>query len=100
MIVRIVKFVLGPDRQWEAERMADVIAAINRNQPGFQEFHFFADHDAGEYQTSSFWATKQDWDDSFKVVWPYYENLVGDHFQWGPTVQMYEVYEPRLIAIP
>lgn len=100
MYVRVIRFVLGPDRQWEAEHIADVLATLTYNQTGCMGFNFYADHHNGEYQTVSYWDTREHWESSFKVMWPVFTSLIGDNFQWSPIVQMFEEYEPKILSLP
>lgn len=100
MYVRVIRFVLGPDRQWEAEHIADVIATMTLNQPGCMGYKFYADHHTGEYESTSYWDTLENWEVSFKVMWPEFVNMIGDHFQWRPIVQMFEEYTPKILSLP
>ncbi len=99
MYARIVKFVLGPNRLWEAQRIADVIASFARTQPGYLGFQLLANAETGEYQTVSFWATESDWVDSLKVLIPYFSDMIGDDFQWEPSVEMFQVYDPKIVNL-
>lgn len=96
MYARIIKFVLGPNRLWEAERMADVIASFAQTQRGYLGFQLLSNVDTGEFQTISFWASKSDWLDSLEVIAPYFSHMIGDDFQWKPSVEMFEVYDPKI----
>ena len=54
MYARVVKFVLNPDSEWEANRMADVIYTLLQQQPGFQGASFLADYENSDYKWISY----------------------------------------------
>lgn len=97
LYARVVKFVLNPDSEWEANRMADVIYTLLQQQPGFQGASFLADYENSDYKWISYWETEEDLLQSQKKVFPVLLDMVGYSCQWEPSVQMYEVYEPRRI---
>lgn len=94
----VVKFVLEPDTEWEANCMADVIYTFLQQQQGYQGASFLADYDNSEYKWISYWATEEDFLLAHKNVFPILLEMIGYNCQWEPSVQVFEVYEPRLIS--
>jgi hypothetical protein len=94
MHARAVKFVLGPDREWEANRMADVTKMYLSGVDGFRGITFLADYHNGEYLWISFWDSRESAEASFQIAHAKFLELIGDSFQWPPGVQLFEVYEP------
>lgn len=99
MYARVVKFVLKPDTEWEADRMADVIYTLLRQQHGFQGASFLADYENSEYKWISYWATEEDFVQSYQKVFPTLIEMIGYNCQWEPTTQRFEVYVPKLIPM-
>lgn len=95
MYARVIRFVLGPDTEWEADRMADAISLLVKQQRGFKGMQFFHDYQNGEYQWVTLWETQQDWEASYQNVIDAKRAMIGDKFQWQIAVQMYHVYEPK-----
>ncbi len=86
---------IGPDSQWEAERIADLFLTFLNQQKGFRGIKYLADYDNGEYASISFWETEADLVASLEVVHPKLQDLVGSRFQWEPSYQVFKVYEPK-----
>lgn len=95
MYARMVKFVLGLDTTWEAERMADITFWKLKSQPGFMRFECLQDYENGEYKWISYWASEKDLSRSFHEVYPWFKEMIGNSFQWEPSVQVFEVYAAK-----
>ncbi|KPV42721.1 antibiotic biosynthesis monooxygenase family protein [Alicyclobacillus ferrooxydans] len=96
MYARVTKVVLGPDTQWEAERIADLFSILLKEQKGFRGITYLADYDNGEYKSVSFWETEEDLMTSLANIRPILMDAVGSKYQWDPSFQVYKVYEPKV----
>lgn len=90
-----IKFVLGPDTQWESQRIADVVAGMLRKQPGCKSFVFMGDYDTGEYEWIVFWDTAGHAAAAYEQRYEEFCGMIGDGFQWRPAIQLYQVYEAK-----
>lgn len=96
MFARVMRFVLGPDTEWEAQHMAAAISRIVEQQPGFCGIQFFHDYENGDYQWITYWATEEDWHRSYSNLIDAKRAMIGDRYLWDIAVQMYEVYTPKV----
>lgn len=90
-----VKFVLGPDTQWESERIADVFAGLLRNQPGCHSFVFLGNYETGEYEWVVFWNSPQHAIRAYEQRYEQLCEMLGDRIQWEPAISLYQVYEAK-----
>lgn len=94
MYARTVRFVLGPETKWEAEHIANVLNLLLQRQPGYVRATYLMDYEVGEYVWTVFWKTKDDIERSYEHLYPEFKKMIGDQFQWGPVIQVFEVYTP------
>lgn len=93
MYARVIRFVLGLDTQWEADRMADIMSTEAQKLQGCSELHFFSNYDDGEYMWISIWETEEDREESIKHLRPKFQELLGDNWD---GIEMFQVYGPSL----
>ncbi len=99
MYARVTKFVLGPDTQWEADRMADLANLLLSDMQGFQGILCLSQYDIGEYQWTVFWETKEQADKAFEKTYPMFLDGLGDNLVFDrPIIQMYKVYDVKKIG--
>ncbi|MCL6516370.1 hypothetical protein [Alicyclobacillus sp.] len=99
MYARVIRLALGPNTEWEAQRIADVFASVLPKQPGFRGVTFLANYRDGEYCSISYWDTEQQLLDALARVRPLLTDMVGSGYLWPPTVELFEVYEPKILPI-
>lgn len=95
LIVCMVKFVLGPDTEWEAERIADVICYELKKYYGYQGYMFFKDPETGEYISLSFWDDIEKHHVPHERVYNLLLEMMGDGYEWQPCAEIFDVYVPR-----
>lgn len=98
MVVSTVKFILGPDRQWEAERIADFVNYSLKKCKGFIDYKFFVENETGEYISIAYWETRDEALDAYCQVHPRALEMIGSDYQCLPYLQIFEVYKPREYA--
>jgi hypothetical protein len=94
MYARNIRFTLGPDTEWEAQHMANVMFMYLKQQPGFIQATFLMDYESGEYNWISFWDNQDCAKASHSNLYPKLLEMIGDKFQWEPSLQFFEVYSP------
>jgi hypothetical protein len=102
MVACVVKVVLLPDTEWEAERIADIMFALLRKYEaqGFCGVSYLFEYETGEYMGISYWnATKAYVESVLPHFIPLLREMVKHSWQWEPSVEMYDVYEPRIICV-
>jgi hypothetical protein len=101
MVACVVKVVLGPDTQWEIEKLADIFNALfqKHRTPGFQGFTFLFAYETGEYLGVSYFDTKEHALAAVQKYAPLFGEMVKHGYQWKPTVELFEVYEPKPIDL-
>jgi heme-degrading monooxygenase HmoA len=97
MYARVIKAVFGPDSAWEVQHIVNVLAAKSKQMNGFIDVALLADYENGEYESISWWETRDDAFLSYKAIADQLKEMVGDNIQWEPTVQIFEVYRPKSI---
>jgi len=95
MYVRISNFTLGPGTRNAAESLADEVNRAYRALPGFRSVQFYADFDKGEYGGLSVWQTRTDADNAGQALKPIMEQKAGALLKGTPSVQTFELYEPK-----
>ena len=96
MYARVTRFVLGPDTQWEADRMSDYAQVFLSQIPGFKGIQCLSEYDTGEYQWIVFWETKESAAEAYKLTYPLFLEALGDNLEFDrPIVQMFQVYETK-----
>jgi hypothetical protein len=95
LIVCMVKFVLGPDTEWEAERIADVISYELKKYYGFRNYVFFENPETGEYIGLSFWDNGERDLIPHQKVYSLLREMEGSKYQWEPSIEIFNVYVPR-----
>lgn len=100
MYATTIRFVLGPDTQWESERMADVVAGMLRNQGGCESFFFLGDYATGEYEWIVLWDSPENAARAHEERYKQFCDMIGDGFQWRPAIQLFQVYEAKATRFP
>jgi heme-degrading monooxygenase HmoA len=96
MYARVIRFVLGPDTQWEADRMSDFAHIYLNRFPGFKGIQCLSEYDIGEYQWIVFWETKDEAAKAFATTYPLFLEALGDNLAFDrPIIQMFQVYETK-----
>ena len=99
MHARVLKAVLGPNKAWEAERIVDVLAAVQGQYEGFVGVRLLANYEDGEYVSISFWKTKEDAVQAYQAIRNQLELMIGNSFQWEPTAEYFDVYIPKQLSL-
>jgi hypothetical protein len=96
MYARVIKFVLGPDTQWEADRMCDLAHIFLAQISGFGGIQCLSEYDTGEYQWIVLWKTKEQAIKAHETAYPVFLDVLGDHLEFDrPVIQMFQVYEAK-----
>ncbi|WDL96043.1 hypothetical protein [Alicyclobacillus sp. ALC3] len=98
MYATTIRFVLGPDTQWESEHIADVVAGMLSNQRGCESFVFLGDYEIGEYEWIVFWNSREDAAVAYEQRYSQFCAMIGDGFQWRPAIQLFQVYDAKYTA--
>lgn len=98
MYARIVRFVLGPDRRWEIEHMAEAAHYFVSRLPGFIDVAMLHDYETGECHWISYWETEADAVAAQSTYLDRVLAIIGDGYQWPPVVQYCEVYTPTKLT--
>lgn len=96
MYARVIRFVLGPDTEWEVKRMADIAYLRAKTAQGFKGGACLHAYDTGEYEWISYWDTMETLEKSLQELYPLFKETVGDRFQWEPSVQIFTCYVPQV----
>lgn len=96
---RVIKVVLGAETGWEAQRIVDVLASVQRKFAGFINVKLLADYENGDYVSISFWETKENAMAAYQSIRNQLKQMIGDSFQWEPSVEYFEVYTPKEISL-
>lgn len=102
MVACVVKIVLGPDTQWEIERIADIFTSLLKDYKarGFRYASYLFEYDTGEYQGIAYWDAPRDYVESLIPEFiPLLREMTKHHCQWEPSVELYSVYEPRVVNV-
>ena len=95
----LLKVVLGPDTTETAQCIADFFDPLLRELPGFQTNYYVANYEDGEYCSFSTWDTKEHLMEALKVTYPLSQKLMSSIYQWAPSYEIFEVYEPKTDAL-
>lgn len=96
MYACLLKVVLGPDTRDTAEGLADFFDPLLSSLPGFQSNVFIANYEDGEYGSFSVWDTREHVKDALRITYPLVQKMLASVYQWAPSYEMFEVYEPKL----
>ncbi|QSO46523.1 hypothetical protein [Alicyclobacillus mengziensis] len=96
MYACLLKVVLGPDTRETAQRLADFFDPLMRELPGFQTNFFGANYEAGEYCSFSLWDTREHLIAALRVTYPLSQKLMSFEYQWAPSYEIFEIYDPSL----
>jgi hypothetical protein len=102
VVACVVKVELLPDREWEVERLADIMYALLRNYEaqGFCGVSYLFEYDTGEYLGIAYWNATKAYVESILLQFiPVLREMVKYSWQWEPSVEIFEVYEPRIIYV-
>lgn len=94
MYARVVWFRVAPGSRAKVEAVADEVDATIRSMPGFVSIHYLANDATGEAGSFSLWQSKADAEHVGVKVNPRVAELLADVLQEGPTVRIFEIYEP------
>jgi heme-degrading monooxygenase HmoA len=94
MYARLTMFTLGPGTRPTAEKIADQLAPALRDRKGFKNVTFFMDEGVGEYGSLTLYESKED-AEAGNPVEPKLQEILADIVKGPPTLQLFEVYEPK-----
>ncbi|WAH38898.1 hypothetical protein [Alicyclobacillus dauci] len=100
MVAVVVKLTLGQDTKWQAERIADVFTALLKQHEGdFHHVDYLGEYDLGEYMGIVYWETREGAEQSIRNFSPFLREIVQYNCQYPPTLELFDVYEPRDIHV-
>jgi len=85
----------GPNMRPAGEKAADQFFSIMKTLKGFKGATFFADVEAGEYNTLVLWETKEDLEAANSAIAPKVQQALGNILKSPPTRRIFEMYEPK-----
>lgn len=95
MYAQLVLFPLGLGMRTEAEQMADEFNLLHKGIKGFKSATFLGDDSNGNYGSLSIWETPEDLQAASEILRPKLQEALSGIAKGEPTVQIFEVYEPK-----
>ncbi|MFB5188706.1 hypothetical protein [Alicyclobacillus fastidiosus] len=100
MVAVVVKFVLGENTRWEAERIADVFTALLKKHSGpFHHVDYLGEYELGEYMGIVYWETREGAEESIGAFLPFLKEMVEYNSQYPITLELFDVYTPKEIEV-
>ena len=96
MVVRLIMMNFGPGMRSGAEKVADAFAGIYKTMKGFKSSTFFGEWETGACGALSLWESKEDADAASVILKPKLQEVAGGILRGPPTVQTFELYEPKV----
>ena len=96
MYAQLVMFTLGQGMRTEAESIADKFNALHKDIKGFKNATFLGDYANGNYGSLTIWETLEDLQAAADILRPKLQEALSGIAKGEPTVQIFEVYEPKV----
>jgi hypothetical protein len=95
MYAELVMLNLGSGVREISEKMVPQFAALHESLKGFKSQTFFGDEKTGNCGCFSLWESKEDLDAAMAVCVPQLQKAVTGLVKEEPTIQVFEVFEPK-----
>ncbi|MFC1947948.1 antibiotic biosynthesis monooxygenase family protein [Chloroflexota bacterium] len=95
MYAQLVMFPLGQGMRSEAEQIADKFYALHKDIKGFRSATFLGDDANGNYGSLTTWETPEELQAAGDILRPKLQEALSGIAKGAPTVQIFEVYEPK-----
>ncbi|MFD1673820.1 hypothetical protein [Alicyclobacillus fodiniaquatilis] len=100
MVAVVVKFVMGENSRWEAERIADIFTALLKQQGWpFHHVDYLGEYELGEYMGIVYWKTRDAAEESIRTFLPLLKEMVHYNSQYPITLELFDVYIPKEIDV-
>ena len=91
MYANWVSFKMGAGKRQQMEEMGKQFRPALEKQKGFESVVFLGDEETGEYGSLVTFATKEDAENAFQVMFPKLQEAVKDQVKGPPTRVLFEV---------
>jgi heme-degrading monooxygenase HmoA len=96
MYAVLTEFTVAPGMWTQMARATDGLYAILKTHKGFKQAVFFADNDAGKYNSLVIWDSKESGDAAYKAIAPKTQEGLAALLKAPIVRQAFETYEPKV----
>lgn len=94
MFAVVIRFLLEPDSQWEADHMADIVFKFAHEKQGFIDLIPMGQHETGDYKWIFLWKKKEFAMHTLNTWYDPFMKLLGDYGHSNrPYAEWFEVQD-------